>query len=126
MGIALWGVPPLLVLLFVFAVGIMIRGEGYGGSIFLTSVMVLILVDVAFLAVVGGFWFGFRRAEEVRAGYTTLANEFPHVPQVDPTTGMVIRLAGESLLSREERRERIRVMQAAIAAGDAAEDGTPE
>jgi hypothetical protein len=124
MGIVLLSVPPGLVLLLVLAVGMMIRGEGFGGSVFLTSVMVVILVDIAF-AFVATTWFGFRRAEEVRAGYTTTANEFPRLPQVDPTTGMVIRLAGEPLLSREERRERIRLIQEAIAAGDVADDGAP-
>ncbi|WP_454859215.1 hypothetical protein [Promicromonospora soli] len=124
MGFVLLSVPPGLVLLLVLAVGMMVSGEGYGGSAFLTSVMVVILVDIAF-ALVTTTWFGFRSAEEVRAGDTTTANEFPHLPQVDPTTGVVIRLAGEPLLSREERRERIRLMQAAIAAGDGTDDRAP-
>jgi hypothetical protein len=124
MGVVLLSVPPGLALLLMLAVGMSVSGEGYGGSVFLTSAMVAILVDIAF-AFVTMTWFGFRRAEEVRAGYTTTANEFPHHPQVDPTTGMVIRLAGEPLLSREERRERIRRIQVAIAAADVTDDGAP-
>ena len=57
----------------------------------------------------------FRRRREVRAGYTTITNEFLEVDQVDPKTGHVVRLAGEELLGRAEYRHRIKLIRAAVA-----------
>jgi len=43
---------------------------------------------------------------EARRGYTTLNGTFAFADQVDPKTGVVIRRAGEAMLSADERRER--------------------
>lgn len=47
-----------------------------------------------------------RLKDEVRAGYTTHESLYPQVVQRDPRTGIVIRDAGEPLLSSKVRRER--------------------
>lgn len=93
LGWILWGTGIGLALLAVLVVGMLIRGSGYGGSPFLTGVMVAILLDAGFLNCVA-VWVQVEKRREARAGYTTVMNEMPGLEQVDPRTGRVIRRAG--------------------------------
>lgn len=113
-GYSLWAVWPGLLLLAIVMIGMLITGKGYGEVQFLTVVMGMFLATVAY-AVVTGFIAQMRRSEEKRAGYTTTTNEFPHLPQIDPRTKRIVRLAGEPLLSREQYQDRIRLINEAIA-----------
>lgn len=106
LGWVLWGVGIGLSLLAVLVAGMLIRGSGYGGSPFLTVVMVMILLDAGFLNWVA-IWVQVKKRREARAGYTTVMNERPDLEQIDPRTGRVVRLAGEPFLSRQEHLRRI-------------------
>jgi hypothetical protein len=121
-GLITRGVGPAIALLVALFAGMLITGQVYLESPVLLVLAILSAVSGSYI-VFTGIWLGFKRAEEKRAGYTTLANEFPHLPQIDPRTKRVVRLAGEPLLSREQYQERIRLINEAVAAeeeGDSA------
>ena len=68
----------------------------------LTWIVGAVAAVATVVALVVHTWFYVRKAQELRAGYTTgrgMAQEFP---QVDPDSGFVIRRAGAPFLSREE------------------------
>lgn len=90
-----------------------VRGSGYGASPFLSVVMGLILLNVVYLAIVV-LRLSMRKRREVRAGYTTVTNQYPEVDQIDPKTGRVVRIAGEVLLTREEYLRRVDLVHRAI------------
>lgn len=108
-----WGSNVGLILLAILVVGMLVRGSGYGGSRILTVVMMLILLDVFYLGIVV-VRMSVRKRREVRAGYTTVTNEFPRVDQIDPTTGRIIRLAGEETLDRDEYLRRMTLIREVI------------
>lgn len=118
-GYALWAVWPTLVLLAIVMIGMLVTGKGYAEAPVLTVVMGMFLASVAYL-LFAGFRAQVRRSEEKRAGCTTATNEFPHLPQIDPRTKRIVRLAGEPLLSREQYQDRIRLIDEAIAEEEAA------
>jgi hypothetical protein len=72
--------------------------------------MALVLLDVLYLGVVV-IWLSVRKRRELRAGYTTVTNQYPDVDQVDPRTGHVVRLAVEEPLSRPEYLRRISLIR---------------
>ncbi|MDR7382218.1 hypothetical protein [Promicromonospora iranensis] len=107
-----WGSNIGLVFLAILVVGMLIRGSGYGGSPTLTIVMALILLDVFYLGTV--VLRINRKKREVSSGYTTVTNEFPHVDQIDPKTGRIVRLAGEETLNRDEYLRRTDLIREVI------------
>ncbi|MFI8525662.1 hypothetical protein ACIGB8_14510 [Promicromonospora sukumoe] len=110
LGLIVWGSNLGLVLMAILVAGMLIRGSGYGGSPFLTGVMALVLLDVLYLLIVV-IWSSVRKRRELRAGYTTVTNQYPDVDQVDPSTGHAVRLAGEEPLSRPEYLRRISLIR---------------
>lgn len=66
------------------------------------------VVPIAGLIVLGVSWamMFLQKARELKAGYTTLWTDEDerHVDEVDPSTGLIIRLAGNDPLSKPERR----------------------
>ena len=52
-----------------------------------------------------------QKLRESAAGYTTSRMGYPNLEQVDESTGLLVRAAGEPLLSRQERRARVRAIQ---------------
>ena len=65
-----------------------------GGAVFAVSFLVA--------------YFGDKQGKRERAaGYTTSRLGYPNVEQVDEATGLIVRSAGEPLLSREVVRGRI-------------------
>lgn len=82
-------------------------GQGYASSVVLTFVMLALVLDVICIVVLVVV-FASRRSRELRMGYTTVTNQYPHVDQVDPKSGQIVRLAGEGLLDREEYLRRMR------------------
>jgi hypothetical protein len=94
----------------ILVTGMLLRGSGYGGSPFLTGVMVLVLLDILYLVFIV-VWSSIRKRREVRAGYTTVANQYREVEQIDPKTGRIVRLAGEELLTRDEYLRRVALIR---------------
>ncbi|MEU4388090.1 hypothetical protein [Promicromonospora sp. NPDC023805] len=109
-----WAVRLAYVLLAIFVVGMITTGEGYLKSPFLTAVMGLLLVEAVLFVPAILIGIALRKRKEVRAGYTTVTNEFPQVDQIDPKTGRVVRLAGEQTLNQSEYTERMGLIRAAI------------
>ena len=48
---------------------------------------------------------GVIERREVRAGYTTLDDRYRDLPQLDPRTGAVVRLAGAAYLARRKDKK---------------------
>ncbi|GGM15167.1 hypothetical protein ACFQBY_05295 [Promicromonospora citrea] len=126
LGWIVWGVGIGLVLLVILVGGMLVRGAGYGGSWFLTAIVIAILLDAAFLNWLA-IWVQVKKRREFRAGYTTLMNEKPELDQVDPDSGHVIRVAGEPFLVREEHLRRIRLIREVIGStrSDPVDSGEP-
>lgn len=72
-------------------------------------VVVLVYVVGAALAVTFLliYWASKQKDRELAAGYTTSGFGYPNVEQVHPSTGLIVRAAGEPLLSRQVQRERV-------------------
>ena len=51
---------------------------------------------------------------EFSQGYTTSRIGYPHLEQVDEGTGLIVRAAGEPLLTGQERRARVRAFKASL------------
>jgi len=108
--LSLWGLGAaavFFVLIPIFVIGLAIRGSGYLGSPFLTTVIALIGVSGMTAAVINvhiSCWVG---PAEIRAGYTTKRGDHQKLGQVDPRTNRVIRRAGESFLAPDEYRRRL-------------------
>jgi len=94
-------------LLVVLIIGMILTGKGYAETGFLVVIMLAILLDALVFVPVLLFVSHLRKRAEVRAGYTTITNQFPGVDQIDPQTGHLVRLAGEDLLNRDQYRDRI-------------------
>lgn len=101
-------------LLLVLLVGMLIRGSGYWGSPILMTVVALLLIDAIFFIPGVLIRLSVRKRREVRAGYTTVTNQYPEVDQIDPKTGRIVRLAGEETLNRDEYLSRIGLIREAI------------
>lgn len=104
----------LLILLIILVVGMATTGEGYASSRFLSVVMVLMIATfVAEVAVTG--LRARRTKREIRAGYTTSTRQHLELPEVDPETGCVVRLPGESPLTPGLAEERMRLIREFLA-----------
>lgn len=57
---------------------------------------------------------GKKGDKERAAGYTTSRWGYPNVEQVDEATGLIVRSAGEALLSRQVIRSRIAAYKASL------------
>jgi hypothetical protein len=119
-GIMLVGA--LLLLLVVLSAGMAISGEGYASSPFLSVVMLLMIVSFIAELVVSALR-GRRFKKEAKAGYTTSTRRYLDVPEVDPETGCVVRLAGESPLTPALHEERMRLIREFLAGEDVRENG---
>lgn len=95
------------VLLAVLIVGMLVTGKGYGETGFLVLIMLAILIDALIFVPILLVASHLRKRAEVRAGYTTVTNQFPEVDQIDPQSGRVVRLAGEDTLNRDQYLERL-------------------
>lgn len=104
-------------LLLVLVVGMIATGQGYAETPVLVGAMLLLLMDAIILAPAVVIALHVRKSSEVRAGYTTVTNQYPEVDQIDPNSGYVVRLAGEETLSRGEYFERIRLIREAVGGG---------
>jgi hypothetical protein len=104
-----------MILVIVLAVGMAVRGLGYGSSVLLSGVMILLLFDG--VLVVPGLigWAMIRNAAENRAGYTTGANVHQQLMEIDPATGRIVRLAGEPFPSADEYARRKHMIREAVA-----------
>jgi hypothetical protein len=78
-------------------------------------VVVLFLIEVAVLGAgfLLMFWASKQKDKEFAAGYTTSRMGYPNLEQVDEATGLIVRAAGEPLLSRQVRRDRVHAYKAA-------------
>ena len=93
--------------------------DGPVPDLFFAAIMLILLLDaVAYVPVVYVRLLA-RKKNEVRAGYTTVTNEFPQVGQVDPQTGRIVRVAGEDCLMRQEYLRRIVLIRESIREGSA-------
>jgi len=72
-------------------------------------VVILFYLEVAALVVsfLLSFWASKQKDRELAAGYTTSSRGYPNLEQVDPSTGLIVRAAGEPLLSRQVQRDRV-------------------
>jgi hypothetical protein len=79
-------------------------------------VVPLVWIEAATLVVglVLNHWASKQKERESAAGYTTSGMGYPNLEQVDPSTGLVVRAAGEPLLSRQAQRDRIREYKASL------------
>jgi predicted lysophospholipase L1 biosynthesis ABC-type transport system permease subunit len=77
-------------------------------------VVVLFLIEVAAFAVcfLLLYWVSKQMKREFAAGYTTSRMGYPNLEQVDEATGLIVRAAGEPLLSRQVRRDRVHAYKA--------------
>lgn len=57
---------------------------------------------------------GKQMKREFAAGYTTSRLGYPPVEQVDESTGLIVRAAGEPLISRQEHRTRVQAFKASL------------
>lgn len=55
---------------------------------------------------------------EIAAGYTTSRFGYPHLELVDPSTNLIVRSAGEPLISREEYRRRVQAYRTTMLKSD--------
>lgn len=55
-----------------------------------------------------------RKDAEFAAGYTTSRLGYPNLEQVDESTGLIVRAAGEPLLTRQEHRDRVLAYKARV------------
>jgi hypothetical protein len=80
-------------------------------------VVVLLFIMVAVLGAgfLLMFWASKQMKREFAAGYTTSRMGYPNLEQVDESTGLIVRAAGEPLLSRQVRRDRVHAYKAARA-----------
>jgi hypothetical protein len=70
-----------------------------GLILFIPGIIVSFALQLSTLA-------GFPREKaEVTAGYTTLPHKYPNLEQLDPSTGAVLRAAGEPYLPRSRRHQ---------------------
>ena len=106
----------LLVLLIILVVGMTIAGGGYASSQFLSTVMFLVVVNFVAEVVVSVLR-GRRIRREAEAGYTTSTRQHLELPEVDPETGCVVRLAGEPPLTPALCEERMRAIREHLASG---------
>lgn len=60
------------------------------------------------------FLMGKQMQREFAAGYTTSRLGYPNMEQVDESTGLIVRAAGESLLTRQEHRRRVQAFKASL------------
>ncbi|WP_156109772.1 hypothetical protein [Cryobacterium sp. MLB-32] len=58
------------------------------------------------------FLLGKQMKREFAAGYTTSWLGYPNLEQVDERTGLIVRAAGEPLISRQEHRTRVQALRA--------------
>jgi len=83
------------------------------------SPRVVPLVLVIFVAFIASFlvahWASKQKDRECAAGYTTSGLGYPNLEQVDQATGLIVRSAGEPLLTRQERLTRVRAFKATLA-----------
>jgi len=55
---------------------------------------------------------------EIAAGYTTSRFGYPHLELVDPSTNLIVRSAGEPLISRDEYRRRVQAYRTMVLESD--------
>jgi len=77
------------------------------------AVAVFIIIAVQFLLIFPVLYHLNKRQveRELASGYTTSTVGFTHLPQIDPYTGLVLRLAGQALMSPEQKSEQRRRVQ---------------
>ncbi|TQL55301.1 hypothetical protein [Subtercola boreus] len=80
--------------------------ETHPGVIVVVTFVAIALSGVGATAVLYGI-VGYRAANEVRFGYTTLRGAHQEVEELDPATGRTIRGAGEPFLDKQTRARRI-------------------
>ena len=56
-----------------------------------------------------------QKLREFAAGYTTSRMGYSNMEQVDERTGLIVRAAGEPLLTRQEHRARVHAFEATMA-----------
>ena len=71
----------------------------------ITTVTAVVGIIAIIITLVFGLLYSRRRSAEASAGYTLVHGFRQDLPQLNPTTGMVVRPAGEPFLTRDQRRE---------------------
>ncbi|TFD37066.1 hypothetical protein E3T37_12795 [Cryobacterium sp. TMT2-10] len=71
------------------------------------GILFLVMVAVSLVCFLLLSWMSKQMKREFAAGYTTSRMGYPNLEQVDESTGLVVRAAGEPLLSRQVRRDRV-------------------
>ena len=93
---------------FVVVAGIVTVGAFIVLGVTHDSRRVVPLVFIIFGAFLASFlvihWGSKQKDRECAAGYTTSGMGYPNLEQVDPATGLIVRAAGEPLLTRHEQR----------------------
>ncbi|TFC05049.1 hypothetical protein E3O42_04125 [Cryobacterium adonitolivorans] len=64
------------------------------------------------------YYVGLAVKAEIAVGYTTSRLGYPHVELVDESTSLVVRSAGEPLISREEYRRRVQAYRTMVLGSD--------
>lgn len=127
--LAIWAVGSavfFIVYTLVLFGGMAIAGVGYGASPILTGLFVVWCVGCIASAVLNLLLHYWVVPREVRAGYTTGYRVHQEVDYVDPSTGYVLRVAGEPFLAPEERRRREALVADVISSRGAAGEGAAE
>ena len=75
----------------------------------------LIIVAAFLVSFLIAHWGSKQKDRECAAGYTTSSIGYPNLEQVDPATGLIVRAAGEPLLTRQEQRARVQAFKATLA-----------
>ncbi|KFF57951.1 hypothetical protein JF66_22325 [Cryobacterium sp. MLB-32] len=57
---------------------------------------------------------GRQKLKEFAAGYTTSRLGYPNMEQVDESAGLIVRAAGEPLLTRQEHHTRVQAYRASL------------
>lgn len=96
---------------------VMLLGEELTGrSIFgfMVAVLLLLFIATGVVHTAGKV----KEAREVHAGYTTIMRSHGNVDQIDPSSGRVVRLAGDPFLKKDQYETRIARIEASGSRGD--------
>lgn len=95
---------PMVILGLVLASGLFLGWARRIGTLFLVGFWLWIALSLAtvILIVVQVV----QAIREGRLGYTTQFNAYPNLPQIDPETGVIVRHAGEPLVTSKELNTR--------------------
>lgn len=95
----------------ILLVGMAVRGSGYVGSMFLTTVIVLGAASGVAAGVGNVYLHYWVEIGELSAGYTTVFRAPVRVSHIDPRSDRVVRRPGEPYLDPDEHRRRLALVR---------------